>query len=386
MQKIQYDRQKLYYKWAILLCILALLGYTLYFFYSRYINDSDLFRDNVSLYIRLVLVLYFIILLSFIERLPKKIFNLLGFLIVVPIGWTVSIISFLTVGYEGISVTGFIFIILSSAVVFDFSTLSFAVALFFILLFHFILLSFYPVNQPEGLINHIFLLSLAGSIGLATNYMINIIKNNESKVLQERELLLKEVHHRVKNNLQIISSLLNLQSHSVTDEPVKAVIKESQGRVKSIAMIHQLLYQSGMYSSIDFSKYLEQLMISIRTTYHKSGTKIEYAIKAEKIRLDIDTAIKLGIITNELVTNSYKYAFGKNQEGMIHIGLDKNENHEIVYSIWDNGKGLPKNFNLDQTETLGLKLVKLLSQELKAKLNYTIKNGTRFQFVFSIEN
>lgn len=135
------------------------------------------------------------------------------------------------------------------------------------------------------------------------------------KADKEKEALLKEIHHRVKNNLMVISSLLNLQSGSITDDNTRSAVKESQSRVKSMALIHQLLYQSEMFTSIDFPKYLEQLMTSLQSAYGKPGKNIQYIIKAENIKIDIDTAIPLGLITNELATNAYKYAFVDRAEG-----------------------------------------------------------------------
>ncbi|MBN2612157.1 MAG: sensor histidine kinase [Bacteroidales bacterium] len=381
MQNIQYDRQKLYYKWALILCILALSGYTFYFLYERYINGVELFKNNKSLYIRLILTVYFIVLLVFINKFPKKLFNILGFFIAVPLSWTVSLISFLTVGYEGITVTGFIFIILSSAIVFDFTLISFSTALFLILIFHFTLLSFYPENQPESRMNHIFLLGLAGILGMVTNYLINIIKNNETRVLKEREILLKEIHHRVKNNLQVISSLLDLQTGTIKDYPARIAIKDSQTRVKSMALIHQLLYQTELFTGIDFSLYLDKLLYSLQNTYNELGKKITCQINSPGIALDIDIAISLGLITNELVTNAFKYAFTNRKTGIISVSLTKN-NGDIIYKVADNGIGLPSSTSLENVQTLGLKLVKLLSKQIKADISYTVKNGTEFTLVF----
>ena len=364
MQKVQYDRQKLYYRWALILCIIALTGYIFYFEYERYTEGVKIFENNISLYIRFALILYFSILIFFIPKIPEKVFNILGFLIMIPLGWAVSIISFLTIGYEGITVTGFIFLIIASAVVFDFTVLYFSIALFLILSFHFILLSFYRESQPEGLYTHIFLLSLSGILGLTINFLVNIIKKNEALVLQEREMLLKEIHHRVKNNLQVISSLLDLQSGSITDENTKALVKEGQSRVKSIALIHQLLYQTDNYTSINFEKYLEQLMAFLHNTFNRPENKIKYFINAVNVQLDIDTAIPLALITNELATNAYKYAFKSNMDGRIVIELNKI--NEVFYELRfsDNGNGLPEKFNLEKNNSLGLKLVKILTKRM----------------------
>jgi len=383
MQKIQYDRQKRYYKWALILGILGLLGYTVYFGYIRYSAGINIFTDNISLYIRLILIIYFSSLFIYLPKIPKKIFNKLGFLIMIPLGWCVSLISYLTVGYDGITVTGFIFLILYSSIMFNFTVLSFSIALFLLLSFHFALLTFYPTDQPEGLFNHIFLLGLSSILGFATSYVINIIKNNEGKALKESELLLKEIHHRVKNNLQIVSSLLNLQSGSISDEYTKTVVKEGQSRVKSIALIHQLLYQTEMITSVYFSDYLEQLMASLHNTFKNPGKNIMYFVHAEKLKLDIDTAVPLGLITNELATNAYKYAFADKNEGRIEIDFRQTEDKHFILIVKDNGKGFPDEINIEEIQTLGLKLVKILARQIKADLDYKTRNGTEFKLTFS---
>jgi two-component system, sensor histidine kinase PdtaS len=150
-----------------------------------------------------------------------------------------------------------------------------------------------------------------------------------------------------------------------------------------MALIHQLLYQSEILTGIDFPKYLEQLMASLQSTYSKPGKNIQYSIKAENIQLDIDTAIPLGLITNELATNAYKYAFVDNTEGKIKIDFCRTDGYKYLLRISDNGKGLPQGFDLENSTTLGLKLVKILTKQIKAKLDFHAKNGTEFNVVFS---
>ncbi len=383
MSTLQYNRQKLHYKWALILCIIALIGYTFYFEQERYREGVNIIKNNIPLLIRFILIVCFSVIFLFISRIPIKIFNLLGFFILLPLGWLISIISYLTIGYEGITVTGYIFLIMASAVVFDFTVKKFFLALILILSFHFILLSFYPVKQPDGLTNHIFLLSLSATLALTMNHLVNLIKKNESKVLEEREILLKEIHHRVKNNLQIISSLLDLQSDSIRDEKTKLAVKEGQGRVKSMALIHQLLYQTENISSIDFPKYLKQLMNFLHDTYFKPERNIRFFIHANDIHLDIDTAISLGLITNELVTNALKHAFQNRNEGIIRISMENLASGKICYKISDDGTGLPENFDLEKSESLGLRLVKLLSRQMNAMLKYFVDSGTEFQLIFT---
>ncbi len=201
------------------------------------------------------------------------------------------------------------------------------------------------------------------------------------KAEKEKEALLKEMHHRVKNNLMVISSLLNLQSGSIRDDSTRAAVKESQGRVKSMALIHQQLYQSDRLTGIDFAKYLEQLMASLHSVYCRPGSNIQYEIRAEGIRVDIDTAIPLGLITNELATNAYKYAFRESSGGLIKVDFKRTSNNKVILQISDNGKGIPEGFDLENSSTLGLNLVKMLVKQIKARLCMNSNNGMEFKVI-----
>jgi two-component system, sensor histidine kinase PdtaS len=224
---------------------------------------------------------------------------------------------------------------------------------------------------------------MLGSLIIAIGIFIYFSYRKAKKADHEKEALLKEIHHRVKNNLMVVSSLLNLQSGSITDENTKSAVRESQSRVKSMALIHQLLYQGDRFARIDFSKYLEQLMASLQGTYSRPGKHIGYAVNAGGVELDIDMAIPLGLITNELATNAYKYAFTEREEGRIEIDLEKTADHMYALRIADNGKGLPADFDPGNSNTLGLKLVKILSKQIKAKLSFAVNGGTEFRIVFA---
>ncbi|HLO60024.1 MAG TPA: histidine kinase dimerization/phosphoacceptor domain -containing protein [Bacteroidales bacterium] len=197
-----------------------------------------------------------------------------------------------------------------------------------------------------------------------------------------KESLLKEIHHRVKNNLMVISSLLNLQSGHITDDQTRSAVKESQSRVKSMALIHQLLYQTEEFTRIDFPKYLEQLLASLQGAYIRPGSKIQYRVYAEDIHIDIDTAIPLGLITNELATNAYKYAFEDRDSGEIDVVFKKVSVTKCMLSVTDNGKGLPPGFDPENTDTLGLKLVRILSRQIKASFEFRNHNGSSFSIFF----
>ncbi len=199
------------------------------------------------------------------------------------------------------------------------------------------------------------------------------------KSLYEKEVLLREIHHRVKNNLQIIASLLHLQEVTVSGEGVD-VLKESEGRVKSMAMIHEKLYQSPTFNDINFKQYIEKLVDDILYTYGTPTGTIRTNMIIEEINLNIDTAIPLGLIINELVTNSVKYAFPQ-LEGTITLKL-KSLHEQMELTIADNGIGLPKDLDLEKTETLGLKLVNSLVNQLDGKLKLNRNNGTEFKITF----
>ena len=153
-----------------------------------------------------------------------------------------------------------------------------------------------------------------------------------------------------------------------------------------MALIHQLLYQSELFTGIDFAQYLEQLMQYLQSSYSRPGRNINYIIRAESIKLDIDTAVPLGLITNELTTNAYKYAFSDNGGGNIEVDFNKTPDHKYLLRVSDNGKGMPEGFDLDRSSTLGLKLVKILSRQIKAKLTFSGQKGTEFNVAFSINS
>jgi len=200
---------------------------------------------------------------------------------------------------------------------------------------------------------------------------------------KEKAVLLKEIHHRVKNNLQVISSLLNLQSHSLEDTEIKEAVKEGQSRVKSMALIHQSLYQSDRLSKIEFQEYLEQLLSFLGSIYKDENKQINCSVSAQNINLDIDTAIPLGLIINEMVSNAYKYAFKGRDHGEIKLVLEKLKNDTFRLEVSDNGIGLPSEIETDKADSLGLKLVNILTRQLKGELKIERKTGTQFILEFS---
>ena len=199
--------------------------------------------------------------------------------------------------------------------------------------------------------------------------------------LKEKEVLLKEVHHRVKNNLQVISSILNLQSSYVQDEKTLTILKESQNRIKSMAFIHESLYQTNDFSQINFSEYVVNLSKNLVHSYLVNQELIELKLDINNVSLNLDLSIPCGLIINELVSNALKYAFGEGKKGYILIQLFVKD--EFVYlSISDNGKGFPKEIDYRNTDSLGLQLVTTLAEQINAEITLNNTKGTTFNIKF----
>lgn len=197
-------------------------------------------------------------------------------------------------------------------------------------------------------------------------------KNHQiSQALGEKETLLKEIHHRVKNNLQVVSSLLNLQANTLTDDAAEA-IKEGQMRVKSMALIHQKLYQENDLMGIEVQGYLENLLAELLASFNQSD-EISYQIDANHLKLDVDTMVPIGLIINELITNSLKYAFEKSAEGILTINMQE-EDTKLKVTVTDNGKGMSS--GEASSQSFGWKMIKSLCRQLKADVSVESINGT----------
>lgn len=214
---------------------------------------------------------------------------------------------------------------------------------------------------------------------------ISEMKKYESVIetsLKQKEALLREIHHRVKNNLQIISSLIKLQSSHLKSPEMKGVFAESQNRIKTMALIHEKLYHATDLSVIEFYDYVKNLMSNLYQTYSISTNRITPVISFRSVYLDIDTAIPCGLIINEVISNSLKYGFPDNREGRIYINITESEPGEYLLTIGDDGVGIPKEIDFNTTESMGLKLVKILSQQLTGKVHLVRQNGTEFRITF----
>ena len=196
--------------------------------------------------------------------------------------------------------------------------------------------------------------------------------------LTEKEIMIKEIHHRVKNNLQIISSLLTLQADFITDESALGYFRDSQNRVKSMALIHEKLYQTDDFANIDIKDYVENLTLSLLRAYNIGSSLIDITVDINDISLDVETALPCGLIINELVSNSLKYAFTNEQKGKIIIKLITVGENRLQLTVSDNGVGLPKNLDFTQTKSLGLKLVNILAKQLGGSVEMIHDNGANF--------
>jgi PAS domain S-box-containing protein len=206
--------------------------------------------------------------------------------------------------------------------------------------------------------------------------------------LLEKEVMLKEIHHRVKNNLQVISSLLSLQSEYFPDENVRKVLRDSQNRVRSMAIIHQRLYQSANLAEINFAGYIEELLSQLARSYDATGKKITLLTKAEDIFLGVDKAIPCGIIINELVSNALKYAFPNGDSGVVTVEFSRQDDG-IRLAVLDDGVGMPGSLDYQSTESLGLRLVNMLVEQVGGTLTMETERpgsvshrGTRWEMRF----
>jgi two-component sensor histidine kinase len=203
--------------------------------------------------------------------------------------------------------------------------------------------------------------------------------------LKEKEILLQEIHHRVKNNMTVIASLLDLQMNNTDNNIAKEALQDSQNRVQSMSMIHETLYRSDNLSAIDLKMYLTELGKNIIQNY-SMGNAVQFKVEAEKIMISLKQASPIGLIINELIANCLKYAFPGDRMGEIGLSLKAIKENGIEIAVSDNGVGIPDDFDLKTADSLGLKLVKLLAEDqLDGSIDMESNNGTKFTIKFNIE-
>jgi two-component sensor histidine kinase len=210
-------------------------------------------------------------------------------------------------------------------------------------------------------------------------------KQGEEKLktaIREKEVLIKEVHHRVKNNLQMINSLLALQSQRVKSGKAAGLLRESQNRIRSIALMHERLYRSPDLANINLAEYLQLLTGNLFYSFGADPEKINLTVEVGNVHLDIDSALPCGLIINELVSNALRHAFPNNRPGTLHIEMRSENDDKIMLMVSDNGVGIPHNFDVLKTESLGLQLVQALSGQLGGNLEINKEQGTHFILTF----
>lgn len=226
-----------------------------------------------------------------------------------------------------------------------------------------------------------------GTMVLSAIVDISDRKQKEESIrqaLREKDVLLSEVHHRVKNNLQIIHSLLDLQSGQISDETVIAMLRESQNRIRSMSLIHQTLYQSKDFARVDFSNFLDSLLPTLMTSYSVAADRIALDVKIEDVHLPLNQAIPCGLIVNELISNALKHAFPGDRGGSIKVESRLRSGEDVILSVSDDGIGISEQLDLASTATLGLTLVQLLAAQLHGQIYIQRARPTRFELTFPI--
>jgi two-component sensor histidine kinase len=204
------------------------------------------------------------------------------------------------------------------------------------------------------------------------------------QLVKDKEWLVKEIHHRVKNNFHIVASLLEIQSSYLKNKEALSAIKESQHRIHSMSIIHQKLYQSETLSTIHMPEYIYELVEYLRESYSIRGN-IVFSLQIDNIELNHASAITLGLILNEAITNSIKYAFAKADEGRICISLTHISDSQILLSIADNGRGLPTNFDSRIGTSMGMELLQGLTDDLGGSFSIETNNGTQIKVIFDLK-
>ena len=241
---------------------------------------------------------------------------------------------------------------------------------------HCLLVTTSPFHDPDG--------QILGSAHIAQD--ITKLKEAEEKVqntIKLKDLLIKETHHRVKNNLITISGLLYLQSQHIQDADAKKVLLDSQNRARAMALIHQKLYSQENLESINLNYYLKQLLDEVVKTY-TFGDRVQYVLDVDDISLDTDTSLILGLIVNELVSNSLKYAFTENDEGAITVSLHQDKS-EYILKISDDGNATSDNIDIENTSSFGLTIVNLLTNQIGGNIRVKKNKGTEFTIKFKNE-
>ena len=234
------------------------------------------------------------------------------------------------------------------------------------------------------LLSSVFLLVLAGfafyayRINKKKNALLAMQQQEIQQALNEKEVLMREIHHRVKNNLQVVTSLLNLQSHYIDDEKAYSAVQAGRNRVQSMALIHQFLYREvSNLTSLRIKDYISELLTYIEDSNEKDSVSIILQQSIDDVELDIDTVVPLGLIINELVTNAYKYAFAGRSSGMIRVSFTRQpDTNGYLLRVADDGIGMQQELTLQKSRSFGYRMIRAFTEKLEGKLTFNIENGT----------
>jgi two-component sensor histidine kinase len=196
-------------------------------------------------------------------------------------------------------------------------------------------------------------------------------------------VLLKEIHHRVKNNLQVISSLLSLQAMNVQDQTLLEMLRDSENRVRSMALVHERLYRSQDLAHVDFAEYVQGLTSHLFRSYRLDGRGIRLTVDIADVPLTVDVAVPCGLILNELVSNALKHAFPNGHGGEIRVELHEEDEGRVALMVKDDGVGFPADVDFRHTESLGLQLVNTLARQLQGTVELERQSGTAFRICFA---
>ena len=230
-----------------------------------------------------------------------------------------------------------------------------------------------PLQDNNSFLGHL--------VSLTDITRTKVAEENAQKALEEKELLMKEIHHRVKNNLMVISSLLNLQSRYVKDEEARDILKESRNRANSMALIHERLYGFSDLKNINFGEYIRSLTTDLFRNYAVDTSNIKLEMAVEDIQIDVDKAVPLGLILNELISNCLKYAFPADNKGTLKI-VFKKEDDNCILKVKDDGVGIPADIDVKKSDTLGLTLVRGLVEQIEGQLTFDMDHGTEVTIIF----
>lgn len=222
--------------------------------------------------------------------------------------------------------------------------------------------------------------SIVGTLSSGTDVTDSKVYENTKKLLKEKELELKEVHHRMKNNMQLISSLINLQALKIKDPNAREAYKKTQGRINSMAMLHEKLYSSQDLTQVDLAMYIRSLAYDMFNSYLIDSDKIKLELKLDKMTCDMSKAVHCGLILNELLTNSFKYAFPGGKTGSISIELKDVEGlTQLIFS--DTGVGIPDHVNPRETDSLGMQIIFTLIEQMNGTVELDLSSGTSFKLI-----